>query len=1085
MSIEQDLIRYSEEGSVGTLSPSHMLSPLTFDPVKPEQEDITTPLDRLTAIGAGFSNTAASTIRAGIDVGYRLLADREEAYNPFYDTQLKTQGDDFIARYGSSFVDSPNPEFTAYRIQSIKDFERNNEYMAKSPVSGMVGSFLGSVSDPSAALALLLPAAGVSRVAVGSLQIGALSGGQSLAESTYNPTKTLDDVGHEALGGFLLGGILLGAGEVAGGISSKSYKSLKDVVSGKQINIDQKLVAESEAFTKGVGAEATTSAEFSIAKTNPAFNATLAGIKGFTPELRLLTSTNPAMRTEAAKFLNTEVFSTSNLTGKAEAPNILHTAAMDSINLYKRLEDDVYSTFGKYQQDGGKLKFDEYMDKVQSHLFKLEESKDSSIITTAAKVRELIKYQGKKIQDSKILGDDFVPGEDYFPQKYNFEKLTNERFIAIDDLKKAIKDKAAVDYNERLAAFEAKRDADVRRIVEGNLKLKEKTTAELENLKEDLIYSKKVGDEISIAKLEAQIARLDSRIANFEAEKTAALEKVNLGKPKLVEDDIIDGDAEKIYELLVEDSLGRYKNRTEFKASALQERVLDLPNWFMKKYGRSNILETLGAHFKQTSMELALFKEYGTRDYWKAIQERIDTGYHKEINKLELKKDISDAERNAEAARLGKEREQNLSDMLAVLDIATGKWASQFSPTARAIASVAKATQYVRLMGQVVLSSLSDLSQIYSKTLSKSDVGKFISESTNGIAKQLKFFKGKEEAALLGIMSERSMSASRSAMYADMEDANLLTKWEKRANLGTYLFSKLNLFDKWNDTLLNAAAEQVATKLVVWSNKLVKGELAENSAGMKELRQLRVDNKLAKQIVDQFNLNKTVEEFGGHKVLLSNFEAWSPSVLASVGGIIRAKSQNLVFSPDAGSRPLWLTKPFGSIIGQFLGYTIGSAGRVLLPRLQRMSGVSAEHSKEAISKTFLDISLGALSGVLKDVINGRDLDTDPNRVLLYGIERSAALSLISYPSAVADRLYGAGFGGMLGVAKFGKFSQMQDATSLFVGPTGGFINDSVKLTQRLANGEANEKDLKRFTKLLPGSNLWMWSWAVNQIGQNK
>lgn len=939
---------------------------------------------------------------AMVYAGKKYLASKNPDYSPFTDDSIKSKGEDFISRYGTELAKSESPEETYYLLQSIDEFEKANKEIEANPFTGTMGRVVGQLTSPTSFMfPSILKMSTLAKIAtvsgVGGAQTAAIEAGRA----QYDPTLTFDEAGSNVMGAMVFGGVLTGLGSAipplargAKNVYSNIFGGVPDM-SAEGANVVASMNKAIMEVGNGTPVE-NVLRDYKIAKSNFLFNSANKISSFLNPESRLLNSGNQAVREEAARLIPTNLIFEHNLKGMANEVNVMEKARFRATNDAIKMRNSFDTEFAQYKKDGGKLKFNEFVSEVNDHVMGIVESKNSRVINNARHVTEKLNDYLVKLKAGGFLPEDWMPKQKYFPTRYNFEKLTKNRFTVLRDL-------------------------------------------------EDEIRASESGLGI---------------------------------------DDIKQA-AKDIYNNLIDSSQGKIYNRKEYKSPNLEKRVLDLSNKFRANYSTKDLIGTMDEYFTTVNKQLTLKETYGTNDFYKAIKDRASKGLDDMLTKIEKDSSLTDVQKNAAAAKLQKHHESDLKDLLDVFELQTGQYHQKFSKAGRSAAALIKGYQTMRVMGGQVLSNLPDIASMMHLSVKGSKTEKMLKDLTGQMSRSFKLFKDKDELRLLGLMSERNANASRSVLYANLDGASQMTKWESRMSKATAFYSRnVSGFDRWNDWLLNTATESLSKRLFQWSYQLTKGTLKEGSSGSIELARMGINKDLAGKIVEQFQKHSSIEKYHGGKVTLANIDDWDAEVLSEVAGVIRDEVQKLVFSPRAGARPLWVSSPFGSVIAQFQGFALGAWQGIVLPRLQKMSGISGAHTTVAVSSLVADLMLGTVSGYIKDGIRTGDWEApDPEQAIQYAFDRSAFLSIFSYGSGAMDAMFKKGLGNFLNSAKYSKYRE-KTAPEVVGGITASTLIQMQDALGRVSDGNISDADMKLLLQFLPAQNSYMALTTAKLLGDN-
>jgi len=574
--------------------------------------------------------------------------------------------------------------------------------------------------------------------------------------------------------------------------------------------------------------------------------------------------------------------------------------------------------------------------------------------------------------------------------------------------------------------------------------------------------------------------------ATFEGDIMKELVREN---PAAAADELmLRSDAQEIADQMLKQSVGDVSENLQFKARGLEKRVLNFSPEFQAKYQLDDIEQTIQAYTKQyyTSTIQKDFFKSGDEDVWKYMESNVRKDYQEMRDKLANKKNLSPEDLNRGLAQLDTKMEQDLNDLKDLYDMHNGMFTLKDGRNVRIAAAIAKTYQTLRLMGKRVIASIPDLARAKYSTFAKSEFNTELGNYLNTTVKQFKLFGTKDDARMFGLLSEKlSMMSSRQELMDDMTLPPVVSGIEKYLRTVNTAFNKITLFDKYTDTLNVWAAEDVAKNLINASMKIKNGTLKPGSMEYIEFYKLGGSDKLAKQILEQFEKHKLIEEYAGGNVVLSNFKNWDPRVAIEFGSIIKRAVDNRIITPTIGSKPTFMSRAFWSVVTQFLGFQMTAMNKILLPAMQQASGMGSEYAVKTLLQSTNDIMLAATAATIRGFVSGKDSEEvlDPKRAILGAYQYSAMLAMVSTMTGPLDKL-GLGPSQLLGVSKYSKFYD-RSLLEILAGPSFGMIDPTVNMAFRLADGNITDTDIKKSIKLLPLSNLLWWDWAVNNINKQE
>lgn len=219
---------------------------------------------------------------------------------------------------------------------------------------------------------------------------------------------------------------------------------------------------------------------------------------------------------------------------------------------------------------------------------------------------------------------------------------------------------------------------------------------------------------------------------------------------------------------------------------------------------------------------------------------------------------------------------------------------------------------------------------------------------------------------------------------------------------------------------------------------------------------------LAKSGIDKEMATRIRNEMALHGELrgdlhIANSEEWTDlGALDAYRRAIQTDVDRVIVTPGEGEQPLFASTELGSLIFQFKRFGFSSMHRTVIAGLQ-------ERQAHTIGGAALMVGLGILVTQLRNVQNGKPLETDPEALLYQGIDRSGITGLLGDVNSTFLRMMGAN-SPVTGVYA-GNQNLAQRSLDL-AGPTGSQIN-------RLLSGNA--------ATLVPGHNIPWFAYGFRQL----
>lgn len=507
----------------------------------------------------------------------------------------------------------------------------------------------------------------------------------------------------------------------------------------------------------------------------------------------------------------------------------------------------------------------------------------------------------------------------------------------------------------------------------------------------------------------------------------------------------------------------------------LKERTFHIPDEQIEQFLESNVEAVARRYARSMASDIELTQMFGKADLkeqigsiradYQKLRDAVRNDVDPDTGEV-LAKPLSTAQKEAKIARLSRAEKADIRDIEALRDMVRGSYRAADNSTnfARA-ARVAGTVNYLRTMGGVTLSSLTDVGRHLM-------VHGFSNVMRDGLVPLIRNLKGfrmsVEEAKIAGAVTERLLN-TRMATWADITDPySVASPFERFMDNAAAGFSKLNGMVYWNDF-------QKAFASVLTQNRVLRGVGRYDQLGKREsayLAFLGIDRQMAERIQKQFAAHGTVEDGG---VRVAHTDDWDDEIARRVyRAAINKDVDSTIVTKGVGDVPLFMHTPAGKLLTQFKGFALASHQRVLMRGLQ-------ERQTGFVAGSAVAVTIGAMLYWLKSVEANRadDISDNPGRWIAEGIDRSGILSIAFEANNTVEKAFGIGAYGALmaafpGADQSGKASRYasRGAVESMLGPTAALVDTAIAAGNAMKpDGKWTESEINTIKRLLPGASL--------------
>lgn len=516
-------------------------------------------------------------------------------------------------------------------------------------------------------------------------------------------------------------------------------------------------------------------------------------------------------------------------------------------------------------------------------------------------------------------------------------------------------------------------------------------------------------------------------------------------------------------------------------AGPLRETQFNIPAKLVDKFLVHDVEVVSGRFARTMSADIGLKERFGSvtlRDVRKMIEEEYDA-LRAQVSAKE--KDVG--RRDAILDRLNKRKNNDVSDLENVVSLLRGSFQRKHNVGNFArISSVASVWNFIRGLGGVVISSLTDLT----RAIMVHGLGPTMRDGLVPLMRNIKknggFRLSVRDARLAGAVGETILN-SRLANWTDVLDPDSIISPVDRfmTNLSG-AFSRVSGMVYWNDFQKSFAS-------VITQNRILRNASTYATISAREKRYmafLGIDEAMAKKIHGEWQRAGAAhpDVAGRHDgVNVAGTEFWGDIAARTVfRAAVNKDIDSIIVTKGLGDVPIFANTPLGRLLFQFRSFALASHQRVL------MRGVQENHAGVYLGMV-TSATIGMFIYALRQIERGEEPSDNPGRWLAEGIDRSGLLSIFMEVNNAAEQV---GLPGVFRLSQqaFPNASQQPPATRFAAetaisglgGPTFGLLEDLTGLVGLPWRERVTEADVRAGARLWPGRNLpGLKSWFDTQI----
>jgi hypothetical protein len=560
-------------------------------------------------------------------------------------------------------------------------------------------------------------------------------------------------------------------------------------------------------------------------------------------------------------------------------------------------------------------------------------------------------------------------------------------------------------------------------------------------------------------RLRAADAAIDKAVKRIlEADQDLSVQELRAVASQTVDRILGSPDGRLPYDL----SSGPAKGAGNDARGALAARRLNVTNAWAAEWIEDDIERVATTHMRTVVPDVILTERFGDVDMTEAMR-RINESYAQRIDTTKSEK---------QRVELGKEREAVIRDIAAVRDRVRGVYG--YAPELKNMARVAGAVKNLnnlQSMGMAAVSSLPDLAGAVfrfglTNTL-RDGWAPFISNMVRPSPEWLKF---KSQMRAIGIGIESATNARQHAIDDVMDVYQPQSRFERTLQGASDKFFIANMLAPLTDVQKTIASHVAVSEILRAAVTISKGKGTKRLVG--NLAESGIDVQMAGRIAEQFKAGGEVTN-GVH---LPNTADWTDRAAAdALNGAVAREVDIAVVTPGQ-EKPLWMSHPVLSVLGQFKAFTASATERILIANLQRRDA-------NVLSGMVASVALGMMSYKVNSLLGGQKTSDRPQDWIKEGISKGGLLGWFEEGNALASKMTRGGVDmyRMIGADKPLSRYASRSTLDMFLGPTAGKVQALSQATGAAVSGEWSESDTKAVRKLTVFQNLFWLRNALNQV----
>lgn len=489
----------------------------------------------------------------------------------------------------------------------------------------------------------------------------------------------------------------------------------------------------------------------------------------------------------------------------------------------------------------------------------------------------------------------------------------------------------------------------------------------------------------------------------------------------------------------------------------LKERTFNIPDGLIEDFLESDIDLVSRQYLRTMAPDVELTKRFGRADLEDQIAEIVES-YNQKL-------DEATTEKSRRA--LSNRRDADIRDIEAMRDRIRGTYRTPEDPNSFFIRAnrALRDINFLRMLGGMTLSAIPDLARPVAVNGLRPVAKGLASLATS--PKRFNMARLEAKKAAVGLDMVLNSRASSLAEITDVYARG--TSAERSLRAASDVFAKVTLMSPWNAALKQFSGVVTSDNILTQALKSADGSI--NKKWAKRLAASGIDAPLAKRIAAEF-----AEHGDDGTIKLAQADKWTDEgAMESFRAAVLKEVDRTIVTPGKGEAPLWTSSETGKLIFQFKTFASSAHHKILLAELQH-------RDMQALNGFLMSVALGSLTYGLKEFVAGREVSTEPQKLIVESLDRSGAFGYLWDLNNIAEKATRGtvGVNPLFGASPMSRYAS-RNVTGALLGPSLGTAEDIIQTTGAATSGDFRRADLRRLRKLMPGQNLFYMRRILNEL----